>query len=171
MSCCCESRNELSAKIAEALKEKRPVMLASLAQQFEVSERQIAEAMPEDMAKVISGEHFATVWAALTSWEKATFIVQHGGHVIEIKTRIAPGKFGHGYYNIMGQEAVGGHIKADAITHISFLSMPFMGLESHSVQFFDADGHVAFSIYAGRGDDRKILPEIRDSFLAIKASF
>ena len=49
--------------------------------------------------------------------------------------------------------------------------MPFMGLESHSVQFFDADGHVAFSIYAGRGDDKKILPEIRESFFALKASF
>ena len=167
----CEARTDLAAKVAEALKEKKPVMLASLAAQFGVAEKDIAEAMPEDMAKVISGEHFEKVWAALTAWEKATFIVQHGGHVIEIKTRIAPGKFGHGYYNIMGKEAVGGHLKADAIAHIGFLSMPFMGLESHSVQFFDADGHVAFSIYAGRGDDKKILPEIRESFFALKASF
>ena len=167
----CEARPELAAKIAEALKEKKPVMLASLAAQFGVSEKEIAEAMPEEMAKVIGGENFQTVWEALTSWDKATFIVQHGGHVIEIKTRIAAGKFGHGYYNIMGSEAVGGHLKADAIAHIGFLSMPFMGLESHSVQFFDADGHVAFSIYAGRGDDRKILPEIRESFFALKASF
>ena len=167
----CETRTDLAAKVAEALKEKKPVMLASLAAQFGVTEKDIAEAMPEDMAKVIGGEHFEKVWEALTAWEKATFIVQHGGHVIEIKTRIAPGKFGHGYYNIMGKEAVGGHLKADAIAHIGFLSMPFMGLESHSVQFFDADGHVAFSIYAGRGDDKKILPEIRESFFALKASF
>jgi len=167
----CETRTDLAAKVAEALKEKKPVMLASLAAQFGVTEKDIAEAMHEDMAKVIGGEHFEKVWEALTAWEKATFIVQHGGHVIEIKTRIAAGKFGHGYYNIMGKEAVGGHLKADAIAHIGFLSMPFMGLESHSVQFFDADGHVAFSIYAGRGDDKKILPEIRESFFALKASF
>lgn len=177
MSCTCDSctcgdaKKELSAKISEALREKKPVMLASLAGEFGVSEKAIAEAMPEDMAKVVSGEHFEKVWNALTAWEKATFIVQHGGHVIEIKTRIAPGKFGHGYYNIMHGEAVGGHLKADAVAHIGFLSMPFMGLESHSVQFFDAEGRVAFSIYAGRGSDKKILPDVRDSFLALKASF
>ena len=167
----CEARAELAAKIAAALQEKKPVMLSSLAHEFSVTEKDAAEALPENMAKIIGGEHFETVWEALTAWEKATFIVQHGGHVIEIKTRVAAGKFGRGYYNIMGKEAVGGHIKADAIAHIGFLSMPFMGLESHSVQFFDAGGHVAFSIYAGRGEDKNILPEIREHFLALKASF
>ena len=165
------SPDDLSAKVQAALQKKTPVMLSSLAAEFCVEEKAIALALPADMAKTIPGDSFEKVWEALAAWEKATFIIQHGGHVFEIKTRIAAGKTGRGYYNILGKEALGGHIRADDIADICFLSLPFMGLESHSVQFFDAGGHVVFSIYAGRGEDRRILPEVKEKFLALKASF
>ena len=50
---------------------------------------------------------------------------------------------------------------------MAFLSMPFMGLESHSVQFFDAGGGVVFSVYAGR-ENHRIIPSVKASFLSMK---
>ena len=68
----------------------------------------------------------------------------HLGTVIEIKGKIPEGRHGHGYFNLSGGSGLGGHLKIDDLGHICFLSLPFMGLESHSVQFFNAAGTVMF---------------------------
>lgn len=160
-------KTELQEKIQEALQQKKIITLSGLSQEFGVSEKEIAEVLPYDLCHLVSGEHFNTVWENLAAWEKATFIIQHCDHVIEIKCTIPLGKYGHGYYNLMGENPLGGHIKSDSIQHIAFLSIPFMGLESHSVQFFDKNGSVCFSIYAGR--EKKILiPSVKQAFLTLK---
>lgn len=159
--------NELKEKVQAALRQKKPVMLAGLAQEFHVTEKEIAEVLPYEMCSLVSGEHFDRIWESISAWEKATFIVQHCGHVIEIKCTVPLGTFGHGYYNLTGGSALGGHIKADAVKHIAFLSIPFMGLESHSVQFFDENGAVCFSVYVGR-ENKILLPSAKQAFLTMK---
>ena len=156
--------NDLAGKVASALSQKKPWMLSSLARECQVSEKDVARALPPDMCAFTDGENFTRVWEALCAWEKATFIVQHEGHVIEVACRISAGRPGHGYYNIMGEGVLGGHIRACAITDIAFLSMPFMGLESYSVQFFHGDGRVAFAVYAGEG----ALPEAQKGSCGLK---
>ena len=52
---------------------------------------------------------------------------------------------------------------------MAFLSLPFMGLESHSIQFFDAAGAVVFSIYVGR-ENRALIPSVKERFLALRAA-
>ena len=42
-----------------------------------------------------------------------------------------------------------------------------MGLESHSVQFFNAAGMVLFSVYVGR-ENRQLIPAARESFFALR---
>ena len=126
---------ELCMSVMDALEQKKPWMLSSLAQKFGVSERDVAAVLPEDRCAFTSGAHFISVWEGLKAWERATFIMQHEGHVMEVKGRIPAGTPERGYYNLAGQEALSGHIRADAVAEIAFLSMPFMGLESHSVQF------------------------------------
>lgn len=44
-----------------------------------------------------------------------------------------------------------------------------MGLESHSIQFFDAAGAVVFSIYVGR-ENRALIPSVKERFLALRAA-
>lgn len=160
-------KKELREKIQNALQEKKPVMLSGLAQEFGVTEKDIAEALPYEMCSLVSGERFDEVWESMTAWEKATFIVQHFGHVIEIKCTIPKGKHGHGYYNLMGDSALNGHIKADTVKHIAFLSVPFMGLESHSIQFFNENGAVCFSVYVGR-ENKVLIPSAKQAFLTAK---
>ena len=163
----CHYEETLAGKVAAALEQKKPWMLASLAGECGATEKEVAMALPEGMCAFTGGENFTRVWESLGEWEKATFIMQHEGHVIEIACRIPAGKTGHGYYNIMGEGALGGHIKADAIADIAFLSLPFMGLESHSVQFFNGQGRVVFSIYAGR-ENHVIIPSVKEAFLKLR---
>ena len=91
----------------------------------------------------------------------------HLGSVIEIKGKIPEGRHGHGYFNLSGGSGLGGHLKIDDLGHICFLSLPFMGLESHSVQFFNAAGMVLFSVYVGR-ENRQLIPAARESFFALR---
>lgn len=159
--------SELTQKLCEALERKKPWMLGSLAREFNVTEKDAALALPEGMCAFAPGSSFEKVWEGLRAWEKAVFIMQHEGHVMEIACRIPAGTPGHGFYNLMPGEALGGHIRADAVSDIAFLSMPFMGLESHSVQFFNGNGHVVFSVYAGR-ENRRIIPSVREAFLKLR---
>ena len=164
---CCQTTETLGESIAVALREKKPVMLASLAERFGVSELEVARALPDEARAFAGKDAFDTVWQVLASWENATFIMAHLGSVIEIKGKIPEGRHGHGYFNLSGGSGLGGHLRIDDLGHICFLSLPFMGLESHSVQFFDGRGGVAFAVYAGR-EHHRILPSVRASFFALR---
>ena len=151
------------------LRQPRPWMLDSLAAEFGITEKEAALLLPDGMCEFAPGAEFEDVWAGISRWEKATFIIRHLGHVIEIPGKIKPGKMGRGYYNIMGEDGLCGHIKADSITDIAYLSMPFMGRESHSIQFFGSDGSVMFSVYLGRRN-HELIPSVKEDFLAMKAA-
>ena len=157
----------LKAAIAERITEKKPLMLGILAKEYGVSELDAAHALPDTMRRFAPGEVFDQVWAELAMWQKATFIMQHAGSVLEVKGAIPPGSHGHGYFNLQGETGIGGHLKVDNLGYICFLSMPFMGLESHSVQFFTSAGEVAFSIYAGR-EGRTLIPSVCESFSRLR---
>lgn len=161
----------LAAAVAACLNEKKPLMLASLAERHGVSEYDVARALPANMRAFAPAEALEGVWGELTRWEKATFIMQCLGSVLEVKGTVPPGKHGHGYFNLNGDSPIGGHLKMDDLKEICFMSMPFMGLESLSLQFFNNDGAVKFSIYAGRQADRQILPAVRDSFNQLRQTF
>ena len=100
---CCQTTETLGESIAAALREKKPVMLASLAERFGVSELEVARALPDEARAFAGKDAFDTVWQALASWENATFIMAHLGSVIEIKGKIPEGRHGHGYFNLSGE--------------------------------------------------------------------
>lgn len=158
---------DIKEKVAAMLAEKKMLMLGGIAQECGVSEEEAACALPDDMRSFCPGTDFDKVWEGISQWPSATFIIQHAGSVVEIKGRIPAGTHGHGYFNLAHGEALGGHIMAEGVGRICFLSMPFMGLESHSVQFFGKDGAVMFAIYVGR-ENHKLIPEARDGFINLK---
>lgn len=159
----------LREHIIEVLAEKKPVMLANLAERFGVSELEVAMALPDETRSFAGKDAFDTVWRTLTTWESTTFILSHLGSVIEIKGKIPTGQHGHGYFNLSGSDGFGGHLKIEALGGMCFLSLPFMGLESHSVQFFNTAGAVLFSVYVGR-KNRKLIPAARESFFKLRAA-
>ena len=160
----------LENRVKEILAEKKMVMLSTIAGECGISELEAARALPRDMRAFCTGDNFAAIWAGLTAWPSATFIMSHGESVIEIKGKIPTGKDGNGYFNLDAGAPLGGHIRSSRIQDICFLSLPFMGLESLSVQFFDAAGAVLFAVYAGR-ENRVLIPEAREGFFAMRATF
>lgn len=172
MSCVVQtSECSLRDTLAQSLHAKKPIMLASLAKEHGVSEFAIAQALPEDMRVFVGAGHFDDIWGRLTQWPTANFIMQHLGTVLEVKTSIPAGKFGHGYFNLMGDSPLGGHLKMDDLSSICLLSLPFMGLESLSVQFFNEDGAVKFGIYGGRDEKRQIYSVVKESFGQMRQIF
>ena len=165
------NKDELRAHIAEILKENsEPLMPAVLAERLDSSEREILQALPDEMRAFAPASSFDEIWTELTSWAAATLIVQHMGCVFEIKGPLNPGRHGHGYFNLSGSAPLGGHLKADEVDGICFLSLPFMGRESHAVQFIHNSGRVMFSVYVGR-ENHRLIPAARESFLTLKQRF
>ncbi len=160
----------LQEKIAELVEGKKIHTLGHIAQECAVSELEVAKAMPQGMCVVAPLDDFAALWEELTTWPVATFIMTHAGSVIEIKGQLPKGKLGHGYFNLGHGLPLSGHLYPDTIKTIGFLSLPFMGLESLSVQFFDAEGKVVFAIYVGR-EKRVLIPEAKESFASLRQKY
>jgi heme iron utilization protein len=50
---------------------------------------------------------------------------------------------------------------------IPCVSKPFMGLESHSVRFYNEKGEAMFAVYVGR-EGRALIPSVREGFMALR---
>lgn len=165
---------EESTKIAELMQAPFPVTVASIAKALGCDELTAAQKMPETAVRFVAGDvsqKFEELWAELASWEKVTLFIVHAGHVFEIQSKLSTGKCAQGYYNILAKDAViGGHIRYEDIAACAFMTMPFMGRESHSVQFFAKDGSVAFSVYVGR-ENHKLIESVVEAFKAAKEKF
>ena len=160
--------------IADLMAAPHPVTLATIAKALGTTELAAAQKMPEDAVAFVAGdasEKFDDVWAALAAWEKVTLFLVHAGHVFEIQGKLTAGKRAMGYYNILAKDAVvGGHLAYEKIKAAAFVTMPFMGRESLSVLFFDAEGRVSFSVYAGR-ENHQIIESVKTAFFADREKF
>lgn len=162
----------VAAAVAAALAENPSFMPQMLAQELETPLQRVIAALPAEMRLEAPAEDFLRIWEEICEWEKITFITATSGIILEISCRLPKGKSGHGMYNLMGKDLpFGGHVMPEKIASIWFVSKPLFGLESHSVQFFDANGDQAFAIYVGRDADRRIPPDARDRFMTLKRKY
>lgn len=138
----------------------------AMAQQLGISEGEVIRALPRDMVTLWSGEQSEALLGQLATWGKLTTIVESCGSIFEFKGPLPAGRVGRGYYNLMGDDSLHGHLKLDDIAHIALLSKPFMGTESHAFVFIANTGRCAFKIYLGRDEKRRLLPEQQQQFLA-----
>ena len=164
--------DNFAEKLNDLLHAKKPVTLGLIAKELQCTALEAAHVLPAENCAFVKPEvGFESVWSELCSWERVTFFVIHEGHVFEIVTQLSPGKSAMGYYNILHADAtLGGHIKADTISEMAFISMPFMGRESHYVAFFGQDGSLHFSVYVGR-ENHQLIASVKDAFKAAKARF
>lgn len=157
-------------KVRERVNEKPSIPISLLADDLGLSTAAVVEALPENMRVGAPISDFEEIWQAMCDWEKVTFIVTNNGAIVEAGGRLPQGKFGQGFFNLDSATGmVGGHLKISALGRIWLVSKPFFSLESHSVQFFDTVGDPMFSIYVGRGADRKLIPEVVEAFQNLKA--
>ncbi len=144
--------------LAQRLAENPDGVLERIAEEHGVSLLLATEALPKAHRTIIDGQLFESVMEDITTWGEILFIVHTKGIVLECKGALPPGSSARGYYNIHGDSPIGGHIKAERCRRIAFVSRPFMGRASCSVQFFDVDGEAMFKIFVRRDADRNLLP-------------
>jgi putative heme utilization carrier protein HutX len=142
-----------------------------IAREYGVSTLSVVEALPPAHRTILKGELFADVMKELESWGEILFIVNTPDIVLECAGSIPPGSFGRGYYNIHGDSPIGGHIRAEACSRIVFLSRPFMGRQSMSIQFFNGDGEAMFKIFVRRDEKRELKADQVARFEAMRARY
>jgi putative heme utilization carrier protein HutX len=131
-------------------------VLESLAEKHSLTMKDMLALLPEGQACRLAGVEFEKVWGELTGWGDILFLLHNQHGVFEIKTTLPQGAFGRGYFNIHGETALGGHLRAERCESIWFVDRPFFGRRSCSIQFLDQDGVVMFKIYVRRGKDREL---------------
>ena len=142
-----------------------------IAKEYGVSTLAVIEALPEHHRTLIDGGQFADMMKELESWGEILFIVHTADIVLECVGAIPPGSSSHGYYNIHGDSPIGGHIRADRCARIAFLSRPFMGRASCSVQFFNGDGEAMFKVFVRRDEKRELRADQLAQFEAARIRF
>jgi putative heme utilization carrier protein HutX len=156
--------------LAERLASSSDGIVEQIARDYGVSPFEVISQMPAEHRTIIPGAKFADVMQALTAWGEILFIVHTRDIVLECVGKIPPGTFGSGYFNLHGDSPIGGHFKADNCTHIVFVSRPFMGRASRSLQFFNVAGEAMFKVFVRRDEKREMLAHQVQAFDEMRAS-
>jgi hypothetical protein len=154
--------------LAERLKKNADGILEQIARDYGVSTLDVVRALPAEHCAVVPGSKFEAVLSALTEWGEVLFIVHTPDIVLECAGKVPPGSTGRGYFNLHGDSPIGGHIKADNCAHIAFVSRPFMGRQSCSLQFFNGAGEAMFKIFVRRDKDRNLIADQVGRFEALR---
>jgi len=143
--------------LAERLRANADGILEQIARDYAVSTFEVVQALPAEHREIVPGARFEEILRDLTEWGEVLFIVHTPDIVLECAGKVPPGSFGRGYFNLHGDSPIGGHIKADACTHIAFVGRPFMGRPSRSLQFFNGAGEPMFKVFVRRDPDRNLI--------------
>jgi putative heme utilization carrier protein HutX len=155
-------------QVRAAIKADPNIMLDTLSHQLEMPEGAVAVSLSAEMCTVAPAETFEIVWHAMCQWEAVTFIATSPGAIVEVKGRLPTGRFGYGYFNIADPDnPLSGHLRIDELEAICFVSKPFMGLESHSVRFYNAQGALMFAVYVGR-IEKQLIPSVVEGFKRLR---
>lgn len=157
--------------IKQYMQENRGAATVMAAKALGLPERDIIRALEGEAVEApLSG--FDEIMKEISEWGEVLVIVTNGSVILEVKSDMPLGKYGHGMYNIHSKTSpVGGHFMADRFGSIFFVSRPFMGRESLSVQIYDKEGSASFKVYVGRDEKGELKQEQADRFHALRKRF
>jgi Putative heme iron utilization protein len=165
-----QQATDVSANIRNAILAKPDGILEHLAEEHGVSLRAVLDCLPEDSATAVPGDRFIDVLNDVAKWGDITFICHSKDAVIEFSGPFPMGRMGHGMYNLQGAKTgLSGHLRPERCAAIYFVRRPFMGLETMSIQFFNADGHAMFKIYVGRDEQRRLRADQVERFSRLRS--
>jgi putative heme utilization carrier protein HutX len=150
--------------LAERLAASSDGILEQIARDYGVSTFDVVRQLPAEHRTIVPGEKFADIMASLTSWGEVLLIVHTADVVLECAGKIPPGTFGRGYFNLHGDSPIGVHFRADHCKHIAFVSRPFMGRPSRSIQFFNGAGETMFKVFVRRDERRELIGDQVEMF-------
>jgi putative heme utilization carrier protein HutX len=143
-------------------------ILEQIAREYGVSTLEVVRNLLPDHRSVVQGSAFEPIMQDVTTWGDILFIVHTPDIVLECSGPLPPGTFGRGYYNVHGESPIGGHIRAENCAAIAFVSRPFMGRPSRSIQFFNTAGEAMFKIFVRRDEKRELIADQVAKFDALR---
>lgn len=155
--------------LEERLKQSADGVLEQIAREYGVSTFVVVSALPAEHRSIVAGARFEEIMRVLTQWGEVLFIVHTPDIVLECAGKVPPGSFARGYYNLHGDSPISGHLKAENCAHIAFVSRPFMGRPSRSLQFFNGAGEAMFKVFVRRDAERNLLPDQVQRFDELRA--
>ena len=155
--------------LAERLAQSADGVLEQIARDYGVSTFEVVRALPAEHRAPSCPARASRTSCRAHHWGEVLFIVHTADIVLECAGKMPPGSFARGYFNIHGDSPIGGHLKAENCTHIAFVSRPFMGRASRSLQFFNGAGEAMFKIFVRRDEERELLPEQVQRFDELRA--
>ena len=158
-------------RIRTAISAKPDGILEMLAEQHSVPLRIVMDCLPDGAVSWTGGDKFIEVLGDISEWGDVTLICHSKDAVIEITGPLPIGKIGHGMYNLQGgRTGLSGHLRPERCAAIYFVSRPFMGMETKSVQFFNAEGGAMFKIYVGRDEQRRLRGDQVERFERLRSA-
>jgi putative heme utilization carrier protein HutX len=162
----------IAQRIQTLLEQDPSAHPSSIATQLAVSEWEVVRHLPADLMTQVPSDQAEALLADLAGWGPVTTIVESDGSIFEVKAPFPKGKNARGYYNLMGRDGeLHGHLKLDNVAGIALVSKLFMGKEGHSFQFFGHSGRCIFKIYLGRDEQRQLLPDQVERFMALRHQY
>jgi putative heme utilization carrier protein HutX len=159
MTAVTDPHNDVFVPLAQRLAANADGILEDIARTYSVSTLDVVHALPDAHRTIVSGDKLEPILEAVTGWGPILFIVHTADLVLECEGPLPPGSFGRGYLNLHGDSPIGGHIRASRCKEIAFVSRPFMGRPSRSIQFFNFDGDAMFKIFVRRDENRNLITE------------
>lgn len=163
--------NSRRERAVAALAEKPDGVVEAIAGKAEVSPAEILAILPAGAAVTASAEKFNDIWNELRAWGEVLMIVHTPDIVFEVNGTLPEGQEGHGWFNIHGDSPIGGHIKKDNCTGITFVDRAFHGKRSCSVWFMNGEGKPMFKIFVRRDKERELLTEQLAKFEQLRDHF
>ncbi len=171
MSAVAERNDDRLERAKAALAEKPDGVVEAIAAKAEVTPAEILTLLPHGAAVSAPAEKFNDIWNELRSWGEVLMIVQTPDIVFEVPGHLPEGTEGHGWFNIHGDSPIGGHIKKDNCTTITFIDREFHGRRSLSVWFMNAGGSAMFKLFVRRDENKELLADQLSKFEALRDSF
>ena len=136
-------------------KDNPAAMPVIAARKLSLPETVIVSGLPASQAAGTSGSAFADVWAAMTQWKQAIFLITKGENVFEVVSGIAPATPSKTskYSNIAYDHPLRGHLRPDLYASIYAFVMPRPGGETaRGILFYDDSGASVFGAFiSGEG--------------------
>lgn len=159
----------LKDKINKLLEENSDISTMDLAKKLEVSEYEVLQNVPQEIAKAVDASKFDEVIEDISKWGKILMLKITPSFVIEIKDHMPLGTYGHGYYNLGGENSsISGHLKVSDMDKIIFVSKKMRGRLSYSVVFYDKKGEHILKIFVTRDKEGELLENQVNAFIDLK---
>lgn len=152
-----------SEHLREKLSADPGQVLEDLAREHGMSLLEVTQCLPADWVRYAPGEAFEEVMRAISTWGDVCLVVHTPDVILEFRGAVPPGRVARGFYNLHGNSPLGGHLRIGRCATIGFVTRPFMGHPTASVQFFNARGDAMFKVFLGR-DSRGLRVEQMSAF-------